>query len=110
MTTPAPERSGPRLWAISDLHLASAINRDALAALKLGVQSLVWGGYASPHDQVIANKLAGILTGGDLSAPAWVDPWFILDLEREAFLSLLGEQKTRDRMTHMLQTGKPLRN
>ncbi|MEZ4645570.1 MAG: 3-hydroxyacyl-CoA dehydrogenase/enoyl-CoA hydratase family protein [Chloroflexota bacterium] len=87
-----------------------AAGRDAMAALKLGVQSLVWGGYASEHDQLIANKLAGILTGGDLSAPAWVDPWYILDLEREAFLSLLGEQKTRDRMTHMLQTGKPLRN
>ncbi|MBE2200269.1 MAG: enoyl-CoA hydratase/isomerase family protein [Anaerolinea sp.] len=87
-----------------------AAGRDALAALKLGVQSLVWGGYASEHDQLIANKLAGILTGGDLSAPAWVDPWIILDLEREAFLSLLGEQKTRDRMMHMLQTGKPLRN
>ncbi|MCA9932763.1 MAG: enoyl-CoA hydratase/isomerase family protein [Ardenticatenaceae bacterium] len=87
-----------------------AAGRDALAALKLGVQSLVWGGYASEHDQIIANKLAFILTGGDLSAPAWVDPWYILDLEREAFLSLLGEQKTRDRMTHMLQTGKPLRN
>ncbi len=87
-----------------------AAGRDALAALKLGVQSLVWGGYASTHDQLIANKLAFVLTGGDLSAPAWVDPWTILDLEREAFLSLLGEQKTRDRMTHMLQTGKPLRN
>lgn len=87
-----------------------AAGRDALAALRLGVQSLVWGGYATPHDQVIANKLAYVLCGGDLSAPAWVDPWYILDLEREAFLSLLGEQKTRDRMTHMLQTGKPLRN
>lgn len=87
-----------------------AAGRDALAALKLGVQSLVWGGYASEYDQLIANKLASVLCGGDLSAPAWVDPWYILDLEREAFLSLLGEQKTRDRMTHMLQTGKPLRN
>ncbi len=87
-----------------------AAGRDALAALRLGVQALVWGGYATPHDQVIANKLAYVLCGGDLSAPAWVDPWYILDLEREAFLSLLGEQKTRDRMTHMLQTGKPLRN
>jgi 3-hydroxyacyl-CoA dehydrogenase len=54
--------------------------------------------------------LAYVLTGGDISAPAWVDPWYILDLEREAFLSLLGEDKTRERMMHMLQTGKPLRN
>jgi 3-hydroxyacyl-CoA dehydrogenase len=87
-----------------------AAGRDALYALRLGVKSLVWGNYASEHDALIAGKLAHVLTGGDLSAPAWVDPWYILDLEREAFLSLLGEQKTRDRMMHMLQTGKPLRN
>jgi 3-hydroxyacyl-CoA dehydrogenase len=87
-----------------------AAGRDAYYALKLGVQGFVWGGYASEHDQTISNKLAYVLCGGDLSQPAWVDPWYILDLEREAFLSLLGEEKTRDRMTHMLQTGKPLRN
>lgn len=87
-----------------------AAGRDALYALKLGVRSLLWGGYASDHDAKIAGKLAYVLTGGDLSAPAWVDPWYILDLEREAFLSLLGEEKTRERMMHMLQTGKPLRN
>ncbi|CUS02274.2 putative 3-hydroxyacyl-CoA dehydrogenase [Candidatus Promineifilum breve] len=87
-----------------------AAGRDALYALKLGVKSLHWGGFASEHDAKIAGKLAYVLTGGDLSAPAWVDPWYILDLEREAFLSLLGEEKTRERMMHMLQTGKPLRN
>lgn len=87
-----------------------AAGRDVLAALKLGVQSFVWAGYASEHDQLISNKLATVLCGGDLSAPAWVDPWYILDLEREAFLSLLGEEKTRERIMHMLQTGKPLRN
>ncbi|MFO7662421.1 MAG: 3-hydroxyacyl-CoA dehydrogenase/enoyl-CoA hydratase family protein [Chloroflexota bacterium] len=87
-----------------------ASGRDALYALKLGVKTLNWGKYASDHDALIAGKLAYILTGGDLSAPAWVDPWYILDLEREAFLSLLGEEKTRERMMHMLQTGKPLRN
>ena len=87
-----------------------AAGRDALYALKLGVKSLHWGGFASEHDAKIAGKLAYVLTGGDLSAPAWVDPWYILDLEREAFLSLLGEDKTRERMMHMLQTGKPLRN
>lgn len=87
-----------------------AAGRDALYALKLGVQSLFWGKYASEHDARIAGKLAYVLTGGDISAPAWVDPWYILDLEREAFLSLLGEEKTRERMMHMLQTGKPLRN
>ncbi len=91
-------------------ELIYAAGRDALYALQLGAQSLAWGGYASEHDLLIANKIAYVLTGGDLSAPAWVDPWVILDLEREAFLALLGEEKTRDRMTHMLQTGKPLRN
>jgi 3-hydroxyacyl-CoA dehydrogenase len=87
-----------------------AAGRDALYALQLGAKSLAWGKYASEHDLLIAKKLATVLTGGDLSAPAWVDPWHILDLEREVFLSLLGEEKTRDRMMHMLQTGKPLRN
>jgi 3-hydroxyacyl-CoA dehydrogenase len=87
-----------------------AAGRDALYALKLGVRSLLWGNYASEYDAQIAGKLAYVLTGGDISAPAWVDPWYILDLEREAFLSLLGEEKTRERMMHMLQTGKPLRN
>ncbi|WP_374686787.1 3-hydroxyacyl-CoA dehydrogenase NAD-binding domain-containing protein [Promineifilum sp.] len=87
-----------------------AAGRDALYALKLGVKSLLWGNFASEHDAKIAGKIAHVLTGGDISAPAWVDPWYILDLEREAFLSLLGEEKTRERMMHMLQTGKPLRN
>lgn len=87
-----------------------AAGRDALAVLKLGVKSFVWGNVASEHDALIGAKLAYVLCGGDLSAPAWVDPWYILDLEREALLSLLGEQKTRDRMMHMLKTGKPLRN
>ena len=63
-----------------------------------------------PVSEQIRKKLANVLCGGNLSAPAWVDQWYILDLEREAFLSLLGEEKTRDRMMHMLQTGKPLRN
>ena len=87
-----------------------AAGRDVLYALHLGLKSFQWGAYASEHDVLIGKKLANVLCGGDLSAPAWVDQWYILDLEREAFLSLLGEEKTRDRMMHMLQTGKPLRN
>lgn len=87
-----------------------AAGRDVYYALKLGVQGLLWGKYASEYDTHVAGKLAYVLTGGDISAAAWVDPWYILDLEREAFLSLLGEEKTRERMMHMLQTGKPLRN
>jgi 3-hydroxyacyl-CoA dehydrogenase len=87
-----------------------AAGRDVLSVLKLGIQTMVWGDYASAHDALVSGKLAYVLCGGDLSAGAWVDPWYILDLERDALLSLLGEQKTRDRMAHMLQTGKPLRN
>jgi 3-hydroxyacyl-CoA dehydrogenase len=87
-----------------------AAGLTSLAALQLGLQSFVWGNYASEHDALIGRKLAWVLCGGDLSAPTWVDPWYILDLEREAFLSLLGEEKTRQRIMHMLQTGKPLRN
>jgi 3-hydroxyacyl-CoA dehydrogenase len=87
-----------------------AAGRDMYSALKLGLHGFVWANYASEHDRLIGTKLAYVLCGGDLSAPTWVDPWYILDLEREAFKSLLGEEKTRDRITHMLQTGKPLRN
>lgn len=87
-----------------------AAGRDALSALRLGVQSFVWGNYASEHDKLISDKLAFVLCGGDLSGPAWVDPWYIMDLEREAFLSLAGEQKSQQRIMYMLQQGKPLRN
>ena len=87
-----------------------AAGRDTLAVLKLGLRSFAWGNYASEYDVHVGRKLAYVLCGGDLSAAAWVDPWYILDLEREAFISLLGEQKTRDRMAYMLKTGKPLRN
>lgn len=87
-----------------------AAGRDTLSALKLGLRGFVWGGMATEHDALIGRKLAHVLCGGDLSGPTWVDPWYILDLEREAFLSLLGEQKTLDRIQRMLQNGKPLRN
>jgi 3-hydroxyacyl-CoA dehydrogenase len=87
-----------------------AAGRDTYSALRMGIKSLQWGGYASEHDALIAEKLAYILCGGDGSEPTWVDPWVILDLEREAFLALLKEPKTIERMMAMLQTGKPLRN
>lgn len=87
-----------------------AAGRDALSALQLGVQSFVWGKYASEHDMLIGKKLAYVLCGGDLSAPQWVEASYILDLEREVFLSLAGEQKSQARIMHMLQHGKPLRN
>ena len=93
-----------------EIEKVYAAGRDALALLKLGVKSFVWARQASPHDAVIGDRLAFVLCGGDLSAPAWVEPWYILDLEREALLSLLGEPKTRERMAAMLKTGKALRN
>ncbi len=87
-----------------------AAGRDANAALLLGVAGYREAGYASEHDALIARKLAYILTGGALSEPQWVDQQFLLNLEREAFLSLIMETKTQERIMHMLQTNKPLRN
>lgn len=87
-----------------------AAGRDVYYALQMGIKGLQWGNYASEHDALVAKKLAYILCGGDSSAAGWVDPWVILDLERQMFIELLHEQKTIDRMMHMLQTGKPLRN
>ncbi len=87
-----------------------AAGRDALAALRVGVFMFRQGEYISDHDALIGGKLAHVLCGGDLSAPAWVDEQHFLDLEREAFLSLVGEPKTIERIWHTLQTGRPLRN
>lgn len=87
-----------------------AAGRDALAALQVGVFMFREAGALSEYDAHIGHKLAGVLTGGELSQPAWVEPAWILDLEREAFLSLAGEAKTQARMWHVLQTGKGLRN
>lgn len=87
-----------------------ASGRDVLASVLIEVYSLQQGGYISEHDATIAKKLGHILCGGDLSAPAWMDEQYFLDLEREAFLSLVGESKTQDRIWYMLQNGKPLRN
>ncbi|MBP7961604.1 MAG: enoyl-CoA hydratase/isomerase family protein [Caldilineaceae bacterium] len=87
-----------------------ASGKDQLANLRIGIYTLQQGGYISEYDAHIAGKLAHILTGGELSAPAWMDEQYFLDLEREAILSLLGEEKTHERIWHMLQTGKPLRN
>ncbi len=87
-----------------------AAGRDALAALQVAIYMMQQGGYITEYESVIANKLAYVLTGGDLSSPTWVDEQYILDLEREAFLSLCGNEKTQQRMWNLLQTGKVLRN
>jgi len=68
------------------------------------------GKYISEHDCKIANKLAYVMSGGDLSEANYVSEQYLLDLEREAFLSLCGERKTLERLQHMIKTGKPLRN
>ncbi|WP_029215609.1 3-hydroxyacyl-CoA dehydrogenase/enoyl-CoA hydratase family protein [Kallotenue papyrolyticum] len=87
-----------------------AVGRRAKAAMLTAIKQMEWGRFISPYDAHIARKLAHVLAGGDLSAPQWVSEQYILDLEREAFLSLLGEPKTQERIAHMLKTGKPLRN
>lgn len=84
--------------------------RDGRAVLQMGALGLKNSGYISDHDYLIAKKLAYILTGGDVSPGTVVSEQYLLDLEREAFLSLLGEVKTQQRMQHMLSKGKPLRN
>jgi 3-hydroxyacyl-CoA dehydrogenase len=87
-----------------------AAGRDMLGALRIGVWSFAEGKYITDYDLVIAKKLAYVMCGGELSKPAWVSEQYILDLEREAFLSLCGEEKTQARMWSLLNTGKPLRN
>jgi 3-hydroxyacyl-CoA dehydrogenase len=71
---------------------------------------MVRGGYASEHDALVARKLAYILAGGAITSPQIVSEQYVLDLEREAFVSLCGERKTLERIGHTLKTGKPLRN
>jgi 3-hydroxyacyl-CoA dehydrogenase len=87
-----------------------AAGREGLAALQVGIYMYKEGRYITDHEAVVAGKLANVMTGGDLSRPAWMDEQYFLDLEREAFLSLCGEEKTQQRMWHFLQYGKMLRN
>jgi 3-hydroxyacyl-CoA dehydrogenase len=81
-----------------------------LAAAKLAIHMMVRGGFASEYDAHVGCKLANILAGGPLTAPQLVTEQYLLDLEREAFVSLCGEKKTQERIAHTLKTGKPLRN
>ena len=86
------------------------LGRNGLGALYVAAESLRLGGYASDHDIKIAKKVAYVLCGGDLTSPQKVTEQYLLDVEREAFLSLCGEQKTLERIQYMLQNNKPLRN
>lgn len=91
-------------------ELIFAPGRDMYGAMKIGAWSFKEGKYITEYDSHIATKLAYVMAGGELSKPQWVSEQYILDLEREAFLSLCGEEKTQARMWSLLQTGKPLRN
>ncbi|HUI74550.1 MAG TPA: 3-hydroxyacyl-CoA dehydrogenase NAD-binding domain-containing protein [Candidatus Acidoferrum sp.] len=86
------------------------LGEQFLAGAKLAIHMLVRGGFASEYDAHVARKLANILAGGPLSSPQLVTEQYVLDLEREAFVSLCGEKKTQERIAHTLKTGKPLRN
>lgn len=86
------------------------LGRTGLALAYTGAHSMFAAGYITEHDRLIARKLAYILCGGDLTGTQFVSEQYLLDLEREAFLSLMGERKTLERIEHTLKTGKPLRN
>ena len=86
------------------------LGRTGLSALYVAAHSLKLGNYASEHDIKIAQKVAYVLCGGDLTGAQRVSEQYLLDVEREAFLSLCGEQKTLERVQYMLTNNKPLRN
>jgi 3-hydroxyacyl-CoA dehydrogenase len=86
------------------------LGKSALGMIYAGAENMYAGNFISEHDKLISKKLAWIMCGGNLSAPAFVSEQYLLDLEREAFVSLCGEKKTLQRMESILKTGKPLRN
>jgi len=86
------------------------LGKQALGMFLVGTDAMEASRYISAHDHKIANKLAYVMAGGDLSEPTYVSEQYLLDIEREAFLSLCTERKTLERIQHMLKTGKPLRN
>ncbi len=98
-----PSQAGPR----SDVRV---LGEGGIAELKIGVHQARRGGFITEHDALVAGKLAHVLCGGKLAGAAVVSEQYLLDLEREAFLSLCGEEKTQARIEHLLGTGKPLRN
>ncbi len=86
------------------------LGESAQAAMKLALHMMKQGGFISDHDALIGKKLARVMSGGDMNHKAFVSERYLLDLEREAFVSLCGERKTQERIAAMLKTGKPLRN
>lgn len=86
------------------------MGRQGLGAMLAGINGMWRGGYATDHDAVVARKLAYVMCGGDLSSQSLVSEQYLLDLEREAFLSLCGEKKTLERIQSVLKSGRPIRN
>ncbi len=86
------------------------LGQSALGALYAGIHAMKTAGYATEHDSLVAKKLAYVMCGGDLSEPTLVSEQYLLDLEREAFLSLCGERKSLERIQSVLKSGKPIRN
>lgn len=97
-------------YAAPEEERVAVAGREGRAVLAMGVQAMRLSGHISEHDALIAGKLAHVLAGGDVRQGARVSEQYLLDLECEAFLSLCGESKTQERMSHMLTKGKPLRN
>jgi 3-hydroxyacyl-CoA dehydrogenase len=107
--------------AVMDLHAqgytmptvrkdVKVLGRSALGALLAGINGMQKAGYATAHDAVVAKKLAYVMCGGDLSEQSLVSEQYLLDLEREAFLSLCTEKKTLERIQSVLKSGRPIRN
>ena len=97
-------------WPSPDEPSIRVLGEEFIAGAKLAIHGLLRGEFISEYDAHVARKLAHVLGGGDLSAPQLVSERYLLDLEREAFVSLCGERKTQERIAHTLKTGKPLRN
>ncbi len=92
------------------LHAAGRDGLASLASLRMHMLQLHEGGYISDHDPLIGDKLATVLCGGEVDPGTLLDEAYLLDLERVAFIDLCKEPLTHDRMRHVLETGKPLRN
>ena len=86
------------------------LGRSGISALHTAINEFKLGGYMSDYDVVIAREIANVICGGDLTRPQQVDEQYLLDIEREGFLTLLGNQKTQDRIQHILMYNRPLRN
>ena len=86
------------------------LGRAGLGAMLAGINGMWRANYATDHDALVARKLAYVMCGGDLSEQSLVSEQYLLDLEREAFLSLCGEKKTLERIQSVLKTGRPVRN